>query len=274
MRAMRMPPFAPTDKSRCCLCGSSEALSGEHKIKAAAIRGVFGEQRMVIFRDDASYRHAQSSNSREFHFSARICKACNSARTQPADIAFDQFNAQACSLFMRGLDPAGVSNDLRFSPSGGHLYLNVFRYFAKLICCHLAEMGAPFNSYKSISDFAIGINNKNLIHLKIDTDVTYQRIQEYLPAPKYAAHGGLLITGDERSHAPTSFHSTVTIGPIRYCFQIRFNELGQTLLRIEHPKFYEWCKRLVRDAINNPMSDEDREILGLSPRDPPKQAST
>ena len=221
---------------------------------------------MVIGRSGESYRHAQSPNSKAFHFAARVCEDCNNARTQPADIAFDDFNAQASSLLKRGLDPAGVFDDPRFRPSGGLLYLNVFRYFAKLMCCHLAEMGAPF--YEAIADFAIGISDANFVLLSVDADVAYRRIQERLSATSYAAHGGLIITGDELSHAPTSFYSTLTIGPVRYCYQIRFNELGQLLLSVEHPSFYDWCKRKVRDAIDNPISDEDREILGLSSKTP------
>jgi hypothetical protein len=261
-----MLPFAPPLTSQCCLCGSSEALSGEHKIKASALRTEFGKQGMVIGRPGEPYRHAQSPKSKAFHFAARVCEDCNNARTQQADIAFDEFHSQASLLLKCGLDPAGVIHDPRFSPSGGHLHLNVFRYFAKLMCCHLAEMSAPF--YGAIADFAIGISDANFVLLRIDADVAYRRIQEGLSSTSYAAHGGLIITGDELSHAPTSFYSTLTIGPVRYCYQIRFNELGQLLLSIEHPSFYDWCKRKVRDAIENPISDEDREILGLSPKTP------
>lgn len=265
-----MPPFAPPLTSRCCLCGSTQALSGEHKIKASALRAVFGKQGMVIGRSGETYRHAQSPNSKAFHFSARVCEACNNARTQPADLALDEFNEQATSLFRRGLDPAGAFDDPRFRSSSGHLYLNVFRYFAKLMCCHLAEMSAPF--YEAIADFAIGISDANFVLLSVDVDIAYSRIQKMSPSTSYAAHGGLVITGDELSHAPTSFYSTLTIGPVRYCYQIRFNELGQSLLKNEHPVFYDWCKRKVRDAIDSPMSDEDREILGLSPKMPSQQA--
>ena len=225
---------------------------------------------MVIGRPGEIYRHAQSPTSKVFHFSARVCEVCNNARTQPADLAFDQFNAQASKLLKFGLDPAGVVNDPRFSSRDGRLYLNVSRYFAKLMCCHLAEMDAPF--YKEIADFAIGVSDENFVLLRVDVDVAYQRIQERLPSASYAAHGGLIITGDELSHAPTSFYSTLTIGPVRYCYQIRFNELGQSLLKIEHPAFYDWCKRKVQDAIAKPISDEDREILGLSIKTPnPKE---
>lgn len=261
-----MVPFAPPITSRCCLCGSSESLSGEHKIKASALRAEFGKQGMVIGRAGESFRYAQSPSSTAFHFLARVCEACNNARTQPADLAFDAFNTQALSLLKRGIDPAEVFTDPRFSPMDGHLYLDVFRYFAKLMCCHLAEMGAPF--FGAIANFAIGISDENFVLLSVDVDVSYRRIQEKLSSTSYAAHGGLIITGDELSHAPTSFYSTLTIGAVRYCYQIRFNEIGQLLLRIKHPVFYEWCERKVRHAIDNPISDEDREILGLTSKKP------
>lgn len=259
-----MLPFSLPLASQCCLCGSSEALSGEHKIKASALRAEFGGQKMVIGRFGESYRHAQGPKSKEFHFSARVCRECNNSRTQPADAAFDEFNVQASRLLGLGLDPAEVFYDPRFSRDGGRLYLDVFRYFAKLMCCHLAEMGAPF--YGEVADFAIGISDNNFIFLSVDTDVAYQRINKVLPSTGYAAHGGLIITGDELSHSPASFYSTLSIGPVRYCFQLRLNELGQQLLSIDHPEFCSWCERKIRDAIENPINDEDREILGLLPK--------
>lgn len=63
-----MDPFAPPLTSQCCLCGSTEALSGEHKLKAAALRSEFGAQPMVIGRPGERYRHAQSPSSKQFHF--------------------------------------------------------------------------------------------------------------------------------------------------------------------------------------------------------------
>lgn len=257
-----MQPFAPPLTSQCCLCGSTVALSGEHKIKASSLRTVFGNGKLVIGRPGESYRHAQSSKSKAFHFSSRVCEACNNARTQPADLAFEEFNSEAYRLWQCGSDPAAVANDPRFDDASGNLRLDVFRYFAKLMCCHLAEMSAPF--FEAIADFAIGSSNENYILIRVDSDIAYQRIQKVFPSVCYAAHGGLVITGDEVSHAPTSFYSTLSVGPVRYCYQIRFNELGQSRLMIEHPEFYEWCKRKIVDAIENPISDQERGILGLS----------
>ncbi|HHT7520271.1 TPA: hypothetical protein ACT1UU_003971, partial [Klebsiella oxytoca] len=71
----------------CCLCGSSGSLTGEHKIKASALRKIFGSNAMVIgdFDDGGILRTAQGPKSKAFHFSARMCSLCNGSRTQPAD---------------------------------------------------------------------------------------------------------------------------------------------------------------------------------------------
>lgn len=231
-----MSSYASPLTQTCCLCGASEDLSGEHKIKASALREEFGRRGMVIGRTRESYRQAQSPNSKAFHFSARLCEACNNARTQPGDLAFDAFNATAQALAREGLDPSRVWEDPRFRPNDGTLYLDVFRYFAKLMCCHLAELGSP--SQPDIAAFAIGFSDENFVRLQVDRDVAYQRLQTALPALPYAAHGGLVVLGDCVSLAPTSFYSTLTFGPVRYRYHIALNETGQRLLAIEHPDFY------------------------------------
>ncbi|HEY4466705.1 MAG TPA: SEL1-like repeat protein [Klebsiella sp.] len=40
--------FEPYQAASCCLCGSDEALTGEHKIKALALRKIFGKNARVI----------------------------------------------------------------------------------------------------------------------------------------------------------------------------------------------------------------------------------
>lgn len=258
-----MDSYAPPLIYRCCLCGSTEALSGEHKIKASALRSVFGDQKAVIVRDGGGFRHAQSSRSKAYHFQARVCVPCNSARTRPADLAFDEFHAVASHLASRSHDPADVTHDPRFRDASGELYLDVFRYFAKLMCCHLAEMGAPFED--ELAAFAIGLSDRNIVELRVDTDEVYKRLQNELSAKPYAAHGGLIVTGDKDTLAPTSFYSTLTVGPVRYCFRVSYSEQGQANLMHDHPEFYDWCTRKIADLIANPLSADARQLLGLPP---------
>lgn len=255
-----MNSFAPCVTTHCCLCGSDKELSGEHKIKASALRSEFGRQRLVIGRNGGGYRLAQSARSKALHFSAPVCSECNNARTQPADRAFDHFHACVASLISRKADPAGALRDPRFV-SGGTFSLDIFRYFAKLLSCHLAELGAPFQS--AISDFAIGFSHENCISLGVDLDTMYASAQAEYPGLPYAAHGGLIVLGDKETLSPVAFHSTLTIGPARYRYQARLTEIGQIQLELEEPEFVDWCRQRTKAQLSDPLSDQAKLDLGL-----------
>lgn len=255
--------FASGATKNCCLCGSGQGLSGEHKIKASALRAEFGRTRLVISRHDGNFKLAQSAGSKAFHFSARVCSECNNARTQPADLAFDCLHACVNGLISSDQDPMGALQDSRFAPGGAH-HLGVFRYFAKLLCCHLAELGAPFQS--EIARFAIGLKDHNCILLGIDLDQVYIRVRDERSDLPYAAHGGLIVLGDRETLAPTSFYSTLTIGRVRYKYQARLTEVGQVQLEEEAPEFVDWCRQRIRAAKSDPMTDETKIDLGLTER--------
>jgi hypothetical protein len=71
--------FEPYQAEGCCLCGSRESLTGEHKIKASALRKIFGKNAMTIghFDGHSIPRSAQGPKSSAFHFSSRMCSSCN-----------------------------------------------------------------------------------------------------------------------------------------------------------------------------------------------------
>ncbi|WP_258014549.1 hypothetical protein [Stenotrophomonas maltophilia] len=124
-------------------------------------------------------------------------------------------------------------------------------------------MGAPFQD--ELADFAIGLSDRNIVELRVDLDEAYKRLQNELSATPYAAHGGLIVTGDKDTLAPTSFYSTLTVGPVRYCFRVSYSEQGQASLMHDHPEFYDWCTRKISDLIANPLSADARQLLGLPP---------
>lgn len=255
-----MNSFSSVDTSSCCLCGSNKSLSGEHKIKASVLREEFGRERLVIGRQGEGYRFAQSTGSKAFHFAAPLCGECNSARTQPADLAFVEFHATVRQLTGDGKDPMEAFGCSRFS-EGGVLRLDVFRYFAKLLCCHLAELGAP--RQEEISDFAIGWSDENYILLGMDMDQNWARAQGEFSGLPYAAHGGLIVFGDREKFFPAAFFSTLTIGPVRYQYNARLTEEGQLRMQIETPDFFDWCRDRVREAASQPQSDVSGIVLGL-----------
>ncbi|QBQ08537.1 MULTISPECIES: hypothetical protein [unclassified Pseudomonas] len=254
--------FEPYQTDCCCLCGSPESLTGEHKVKASALRKIFGREPMVIGSFDGTSvpRDAQGPKSQAFHFSARICALCNSTQTQAPDREFDRFHALVSELLSQGKAPETVFSlpqyDLSSTP-----YLNVSRYFAKLLCCHVAESGGP--RPLAVSEFSLGRTGINAVGLYIDADPTYETFHESFGEHKYAAHGGLIVPVDSKTQLPTSFRSSLTLGAVRYIFWVRFGALAGLALQVFHQPFFEKCQAAYREALRNPLSDDERRRLGI-----------
>ncbi|WP_244954672.1 hypothetical protein [Xanthomonas campestris] len=195
---------------------------------------------------------AQGPGSKAFHFAVPICSECNNAKTQPADLAFDQLCTAVMALVVTDVDPAHVLEEARFAPNGA-LYLDSRRYFAKLLCCHLAELGAPHQH--SIADFAIGISDANCISLEIDLDSDSAQIEEEFSDLICAAHGGLIIFGEKETFFPKYFYSTLSIGPTRYKYHAKLTTFGQMQLANDEPDFVEWCCQKTKEQLSSPPSE-------------------
>lgn len=256
--------FEPHSAGACCLCGASDNLTGEHKIKAAALRAEFGSAGMVVTRiGDPDYprKPAQGSKAKAFHFSSRVCRACNGSVTQPADRAFDSFHQAARVYLAQGDDPAKVFEDSIFAP-GTPALRDVFRYFAKLLCCHLADARAPRSL--DLALFARGLVEHNPISLSVDRDWTYAQNREVRGKHPYAAQGGLVVYANRESGAPAVFHSTVSVGPLRFVYEARLNEIGQLDLALSAPEFWAWCREQARAAVESPLPEDELSRLGIA----------
>lgn len=255
--------FRPNISDRCCLCGSGENLSGEHKFKRSAISTEFGDTSMAISpftNGESTLRTAQSAKSKRFYFQSKICSACNGARTQPADREFDTLHARGQALLQKGDDPFNAMSE-EYYVIGSPAYLNIFRYFAKILCCHLAEVGAP--RLLRMSRFAIGQIHRNCIWLKIDRDPLYNELVCSIERLQYAAHGGLVVMANRQTGSATEFRSTLTFGPLRYIFWIQITALERLALRFRYPQFDQFCKSQVLAAKENPISDFHRRHIGI-----------
>jgi hypothetical protein len=255
--------FADYLENACCLCGSKEALTGEHKIKASALRSEFGREKMVIgiTEDPSTFRNAQGIKSKVLHFSSRVCANCNNVLTQAPDREFDFFMSEARTLLQDRNDPKLVFENPRYRV-GSDSYLNIFRYFAKLLCCHLGEIRAPRPMH--LSRFARGLANQNCVWLDVVKDVTYRQISAKLGEHQYAAHGGLIVYGDKHSRLPNAFHSTLTIGPICFVFFSRLNWFEKMEIKLAHTEFRTWCSERVSESIAQPLSQSQMLRLGLA----------
>lgn len=217
---------------------------------------------MVIgdFDDGGNLRTAQGPKSKAFHFSARMCSSCNGSRTQPADQEFDHFHTLVSSLISEGRDPSEVFNMPQYNLES-EAYLNVFRYFSKILCCQIAEAGGPRPI--EACEFAIGKTSRNIIFLHIDVDPIYLAYRETYGRHSYARHGGLIVPYDSKTHNPTCFQSLLSLGAVRYRFWVRFNALVGAELRTSHHEFWLKCEAAYQEAIKKPLSDEQRYRLGI-----------
>lgn len=254
--------FKSYQENVCCLCGSDDFLTGEHKIKASALRKIFGTDTMVIGNlvDGGILRTAQGPKSKVFHFSARMCSSCNGSRTQPADLEFDQFHTLVSSLVSEDREPSDIFNIPPYNLNS-EKYLNVFRYFAKILCCQVAESCGP--RPLEACEFAMGKTSRNIIFLKIDVDPIYQNYRDTYGEHGFASHGGLIVPFDKKTHNPTCFWSSLSLGAVRYLFWVRFDAIVADELRTYHREFWLKCEAAYKEALKNPLSDEKRYLLGV-----------
>ena len=201
--------FEKHSEKECALCGLSGQLTGEHKIKASLLRAEFGKNHTMIFGKD-SPKIMQSPRSKHAHFKSKICKHCNSNQTQAADRAFDQLHIEQTKI-----RTSGYALNVELSPEEE---LNVCRYFAKLLCCFLAEVGGPRS--RSISRFALRKSDKNPIFLSVTQDTEYEGKRLTNNTQGLAEHGGLTFRFDNQKRLVKSIESSISAGGIKYDFWV------------------------------------------------------
>lgn len=254
--------FRSFNLSRCCLCNGKTELTGEHKIKAAALKNEFGKQKLQLFRSDNSLEQGlfvQSTKSKHLKFEKSICGKCNSSRTQAADIEFDRFRGLVEEIWNKGNDPNAVFKQKRYTEHR-EAYLNVLRYFAKLLCCQAAAAQAPIS--KRVSRFAISTSDDNPMLVSIEKDCEYQQISRALGSCQYASHGGFLVFGYPTSKALHRLHSSFTIGPIQYAYWMHLEPTEETELKHLHPRFYNQCQEIL-ESTDRPSSEVTERRVGF-----------
>lgn len=256
------------DIARCCLCGSANDLTGEHKIKASALRREFGEVPLrigIIDEPNPRLRVAQSTKSKAFHFRAKICRDCNSNRTQNPDKAFDEFQALASESIREGSETYwedGVFSPPGFEVDSDNMKL-LFRYFAKILCLKIAELEGP--TPVTLANYALGIFEKNRIWLQVRKDPVQASYEAEFGEWPYAAHGGLVIYCNENSGEVRGFHSSLSVGVVQYVFWFRLHRLEILTLRWFQQIFFKKILASADQYIVSPIEKSKYGSLGFDP---------
>lgn len=255
--------FQNFQSTGCCLCGETNNLTGEHKIKRSLLKAELGEDKLYIGQYGSNQNKpkiVQGTRSKDLKFKSRICASCNNDKTQPADLEFHKFNEIASKTLNKGECFDTIFTLPQYSKDTDK-YLNICRYFAKLLCCHLSEIDAP--CLIKISDFAVGKSNENHIFLKIKEDYSYKKINGNCQGRGYTSHGGLIVNGDKSTELVNEFRSTLTIGQIQYIFYIKLDKVERLEMSKLYPSFSTLCQEKIKEAKEFPMSEQELKSHGF-----------
>jgi hypothetical protein len=234
----------------CWICGSAEILTREHKFKASDLRRHFGAHTMLVGVSgvEAPMRIAQGVKSRNLKFKNTICERCNSSVTQESDHAYDRF-IQLLEHYGSDREAFQCAFNHPEFQIEGPLYTPLFRYFAKLIGCQLAEIDSPIPVH--LSRFVAKVTDRNCIWLDMQVDPFHNELSKiHLPEPlKYAAHGGLIVMTRRPKLLPTQACSTMTIGKIQFRFWYGFTVFEVLEMRVRYPDFILQCATAARETL-------------------------
>jgi hypothetical protein len=133
--------YAAQTSGACWWCGTAPADSREHKLKRSDLVRQFGPgpYRELTSTREGRDRNVQGPNSVLAKFKATMCAKCNNRRSQPFDLAYDQFTAyihehERHVLASRSVDLRAVyGRDWEPGRDG------LLRYVTKHVGCRLAE---------------------------------------------------------------------------------------------------------------------------------------
>ncbi|WP_374303295.1 hypothetical protein [Ferrovibrio sp.] len=248
----------------CWLCHSSMKPSREHKFKATDIRRHFGSDSMYVatFSGDKRARLAQGPNSKNLKYRSVICENCNSSVTQESDFAYDSFIRAIEKNDATGFGAHLVWQQEEFK-EGGSLYIPLFRYFAKLLGCHLADIEAPIPRH--LIRFVKKETERNCIFLDIRSDPTYATLDARLQNErlKFAAHGGLVVITGGPKALPRRLHSTLSIGKFQFIYEYNYTKFEIWEMQVIQREFIKLCVTASQKAVSNPLAEADLDRLGL-----------
>ena len=127
----------------CWICGA-QANSAEHKIKKSDLirsygRGPYSGANAPVHLIDQTQTNIRGPKALKLKYKPSLCTTCNNQRSQPWDLAYDQFIAWVLEnedlvLRRRLLDFADI-----FGPAFPELQLSLFKYFVKSLGCRFVD---------------------------------------------------------------------------------------------------------------------------------------
>lgn len=140
-------PSSRASPALCWICNRNPANSGEHKTKRSDLAAVLGsptQSRPFYFHDlERRNKPVGSLDAKILKAPVRICEACNTARTQPHDRAWEHMSDQLRSRRLKIGSWIRANRIFPYDTRRQMIYVHL--YFLKLFGCMLCE--AKANGY-------------------------------------------------------------------------------------------------------------------------------
>lgn len=133
----------------CWWCGEKPATTAEHATKQSDLKSRYGRSRWlpaeapVIVMRGGPTRRVQGPDSDLVKFSKTLCEACNSARSQPFDQAYEVFSEHLLTHRASLAKSRRLRFDRVYGDAFGPLIARLLGYFMKLTGCAMVERGLP-----------------------------------------------------------------------------------------------------------------------------------
>lgn len=134
--------------SRCWICGNP-ADSAEHRSKKSDLKAALGQvsaERPIYLNDGKTpNRRVKSLDADVLKWTSSICHHCNTARTQPHDLAWEHLHAKLRKR-LPALKPGDAASAGEIFPQDtASAMLNVHLYFVKAMGCTIVMDKAPLD---------------------------------------------------------------------------------------------------------------------------------
>lgn len=156
----------------CWWCRSQPATTGEHKFKASDLTRMMSRGEL-LWGDSTGRIHGlrgKSAISRDRHgvvkFPKSLCAPCNNARSQPFDLAYDQYSNYLAARQLHSR--SGIDFKRIYGKTGWEQpVMNLGRYYGKHFGCQMVHQGIPVPD--SLRDFLDGASDMPDIHMVLVT---------------------------------------------------------------------------------------------------------
>ncbi len=246
--------FSRRTPNYCWICGSTEQLSGEHKIKKSNLQRhpmmKPSFMRVATGRDQP----IQGLNSKLLKFENAICARCNNQTSQKADRSYDEFRNEDSTIVRTTLEDleSMQSHTKEHEVKLSHR-VELARYFGKHLGCALHYQKFPIP--RRLSRFVD--RRSDAICISVSTRVAPFWWQEESGkiGPLNALGGAIMLLSIRPLHLPIAYQSAYMTDGVQFIVKMRLSVPEALEMRILYQR--------KMGRIINRFSDEDAKLRGL-----------